>query len=151
MYNKNQPIRKVGNCMKTIPQPLVRLNQAFVALSALLYLSLRNPLFLLIPLINCAISLILSKNPVMLLGKKFLKKPLNKYHQEDKDDQRFNQSLAMMMFLLAYISVLFDWTLSSIFFASMVFVASTVALMGFCIGCFIHFQYKMYKYRRAQS
>ena len=150
-YNTNQPIIKVGKYMKTIPQPLVRINQAFVASTALLYLIFRNEALLLITLINCALSLAIHKNPIMLIGTVFLKKPLNEYHQEDRDDQRFNQSLAMSMFLIAYISHLFNWTFSAYLFTSMVLSASTVALMGFCIGCFIRFQYKMYKYRRAQS
>lgn len=137
--------------MKTIPQPLVRANQAFVASTALAYLIFKNEVFLLIPLLNCLFSLVIHKNFIMLFTKKFLRKPLNEYHQEDKDDQRFNQTLAMLMFLLSYISHLFNWTYSSVIFASMVLIASTVALMGFCVGCFIRFQYRMYKYRRAQA
>lgn len=151
MYNSNQPIRKVGKYMKTIPQPLVKLNQSFVALSALSYLISQNAVFLLIPLFNCALSQIFSKNVIMLIGKKFLRKAYNEYHQEDAADQKFNNLLAMSMFLVAYISHFFNWTVSAYLFTSMVLIASTVALMGFCVGCFIRFQYRMYKYRKANS
>ncbi len=137
--------------MKTIPQPLVKLNQSFVAVSALIYLISQNGVFLLLPLLNCASSLFLKKNVIMIIGKKFLNKPLSEYHQEDGADQRFNNLLAMSMFLVAFISHQFNWTFSAYLFTSMVLIASTVALMGFCVGCFIRFQYRMYKYRRANT
>lgn len=33
----------------------------------------------------------------------------------------------------------------------MVGIAATVAILGFCIGCFIHYQWRMYTYRRKQA
>lgn len=135
--------------MNTIPRPLVRLNQSFIALSAILYLLSTNRIFLVLPIIFGLSSIVLNYNPLFVIGKKFLKKPMNEYSQEDKAQQRFNQILALSMYILAFVSATLGQVLISYVFATMVFLASTIALMGFCIGCFIHFQYHMWKYRRS--
>ena len=133
----------------SIPRPLVRLNQTFIAFNGLAYLLFHQQVFLVLPLMVCFSSVFFNFNPIIKWGKFFLRKPLNEYHQEDKAQQQFNQMLAMSMFVAAYFSWFMGWTFASYIFATMVFLASTIALFGFCIGCFIQFQYKMYKYRRA--
>ncbi|WP_338448266.1 DUF4395 family protein [Niallia oryzisoli] len=35
-------------------------------------------------------------------------------------------------------------------FTIMVATAAFIAILGFCIGCFILYQWKQYQYRRAQ-
>ncbi|MHB8097012.1 MAG: DUF4395 domain-containing protein [Erysipelotrichaceae bacterium] len=135
--------------MNTIPRPLVRLNQSFIALSAILYLISSNRLLLILPIIFGLSSIFLNYNPLFVLGKRFLKKPMNEYIQEDKAQQRFNQILALSMYILAFVSISLGQVLVSYIFAAMVFLASTIALLGFCIGCFIHYQYHMWKYRRS--
>ena len=135
--------------MNTIPKPLVRLNQSFIALSAILYLISSNRLLLILPIIFGLSSIFLNYNPLFVLGKRFLKKPMNEYIQEDKAQQRFNQILALSMYILAFVSISLGQVLVSYIFAAMVFLASTIALLGFCIGCFIHYQYHMWKYRRS--
>lgn len=135
--------------MNTIPRPLVRINQSFVAISAILYLLSGNRLLLVLPIVFGLSSVFLNYNPLFALGKKFLKKPMTDYIQEDKAQQRFNQILALSMYLLSFISLILNQIVLSYIFATMVFIASTVALLGFCIGCFIHYQYHMWKYRRS--
>jgi hypothetical protein len=135
--------------MNTIPKPLVRLNQSFIALSAILYLISSNRLLLILPIIFGLSSIFLNYNPLFVLGKRFLKKPMNEYIQEDKAQQRFNQILALSMYILAFVSISLGQVLVSYIFATMVFLASAIALLGFCIGCFIHYQYHMWKYRRS--
>lgn len=135
--------------MNTIPRPLVRLNQTFVATSAILYLLTSHLVFLVLPIIIGLTSVLINYNPLFVIGKKFLKKPMFDYIQEDKAQQRFNQILALSMFSLAFMSSIINQMLLSYIFAIMVFLASTIALMGFCIGCFIHYQYHMWKYRRS--
>ena len=135
--------------MNTIPRPLVRLNQTFVATNAILYLLTSHLVFLVLPIIIGLTSVLINYNPLFVIGKKFLKKPMFDYIQEDKAQQRFNQILALSMFSLAFMSSIMNQMLLSYIFAIMVFLASTIALMGFCIGCFIHYQYHMWKYRRS--
>lgn len=62
--------------MKSIPRPLVRINQSFIALSALLYLISSQVYFLILPIVISGISsLVLNYNPIIEFSKKFLKKP----------------------------------------------------------------------------
>lgn len=135
--------------MKSIPRPLVRINQSFIALSALLYLISSQVYFLILPIVFGISSLVLNYNPIIEFSKKFLKKPKNEYVQEDVAQQRFNQMLALTMFVLSFISYYLNIQWLSVTFAIMVFLASTIAILGFCIGCFIHYQFNMWKYRRS--
>ena len=135
--------------MKSIPRPLVRINQSFIALSALLYLISSQVYFLILPIVFGITSLVLNYNPIIEFSKKFLKKPKNEYVQEDVAQQRFNQMLALTMFVLSFISYYLNIQWLSVTFAIMVFLASTIAILGFCIGCFIHYQFNMWKYRRS--
>ncbi len=135
--------------MKSIPRPLVRINQSFIALSALLYLISSQVYFLILPIVFGISSLVLNYNPIIEFSKKFLKKPKNEYIQEDVAQQRFNQMLALTMFVLSFISYYLNIQWLSVTFAIMVFLASTIAVLGFCIGCFIHYQFNMWKYRRS--
>ena len=135
--------------MKSIPRPLVRINQSFIALSALLYLISSQVYFLILPIVFGISSLVLNYNPIIEFSKKFLKKPKNEYIQEDVAQQRFNQMLALTMFVLSFISYYLNIQCLSVTFAIMVFLASTIAVLGFCIGCFIHYQFNMWKYRRS--
>lgn len=135
--------------MKSIPRPLVRINQSFIALSALLYLISSQVYFLILPIVFGISSLVLNYNPIIEFSKKFLKKPKNEYIQEDVAQQRFNQMLALTMFVLSFISYYLNIQWLSVTFAIMVFLASSIAILGFCIGCFIHYQFNMWKYRRS--
>ena len=135
--------------MKSIPRPLVRINQSFIALSALLYLISSQVYFLILPIVFGISSLVLNYNPIIEFSKKILKKPKNEYIQEDVAQQRFNQMLALTMFVLSFISYYLNIQWLSVTFAIMVFLASTIAVLGFCIGCFIHYQFNMWKYRRS--
>lgn len=135
--------------VNSIPRPLVRLNQLSIAISSLLFILTGYSLILIIPISLGLSSLIFDYNPLMVFGKNLLKKPMNEYIQEDKIQQRFNQILAVSMLIIAYISSVLNLTILSIMFATMVFLASSIAILGFCIGCFIHFQFHMWKYRRS--
>ena len=135
--------------MKSIPRPLVRINQSFIALSALLYLISSQVYFLILPIVFGISSLVLNYNPIIEFSKKFLKKPKNEYVQEDVAQQRFNQMLALTMYVLSFISYYLNIQWLSVTFAIMVFLASTIAVLGFCIGCFIHYQFNMWQYRRS--
>ena len=135
--------------MKTsIPRPLVRANQGSIVISVVLYAASGVWLWLLIPLISGVLSLTTGKHPIMMLAKHVLRKPLSAYVQEDKAEQRFNQILAVVLLSASVISALLGWQLASLFLASLVFLAALVAMLGFCIGCFIQYPWRQYRYRK---
>jgi hypothetical protein len=84
----------------------------------------------------------------MMAVKPFLRKPLSSYAQEDRSEQRFNQILAVVLLSASVLSAMAGWQLASLIFAGMVFAAAFVAILGFCIGCFIQYQWKQYRYRK---
>nr|WP_283154289.1 DUF4395 domain-containing protein [Pseudalkalibacillus hwajinpoensis] len=134
----------------SIPRPLVRLNQSFIFIFATSFVFLYHWLFLIIPLIVGIMGLLMNFNPVMKAGKLFLKKPVNQYIPEDKDQQQFNQKIAVTLLSVSLIAYYLNVNWLAITSATMVALASLIAILGFCIGCFVRFQWKQYQYRRSQ-
>lgn len=131
-----------------IPKPLVQTNQAFIFISVLLALFIHKAI-LIIPLTIGIFTLITKQNPIISIGKRWLSKPLNKYPQEDKDRQIFNQWIATICIGLSTLFFYFGLNVLGYVFSIMVLAASGIALMGFCIGCFIRYRYLMWKHKRA--
>lgn len=132
----------------SIPRPLVRANQASIVISVVLYGLSGSWLWLLIPLISGLLSLTIGKHPIMMAVKPLLRKPMSSYVQEDRSEQRFNQILAVVLLSASVFSAIAGWTLVSLILAGLVFMAAFVAMLGFCIGCFIQYQWKQYRYRK---
>lgn len=132
----------------SIPRPLVRANQASIVISVVLYGLSGSWLWLLIPLISGLLSLTIGKHPIMMAVKPLLRKPMSSYVQEDRSEQRFNQILAVVLLSASVFSAIAGWTLASLILAGLVFMAAFVAMLGFCIGCFIQYQWKQYRYRK---
>lgn len=132
-----------------IPRPLVRTNQWFIVVTALLGIFIQ-PLILFVPFIIGVITLIQKKNPVILFSKRFLKKPMDRYIMEDRDQQLFNQWIATICLGLSLLFYALQLPIVGIIFSAMVILAAGIAIMGYCIGCTIRFRYKMWQYHRQQ-
>ncbi|MFD2923797.1 DUF4395 domain-containing protein [Halobacillus naozhouensis] len=132
----------------SLPKPLVQLNQSFIVTSVLLAF-LVHPSILIIPFVIGVYTLLTKQNPVISLGKRFLKKPLHQYTAEDKDQQLFNQWIATICLGLSLLFHYIGWTVLALVFSLMVLTAAGVALMGFCIGCTIRYRYLMWKHKRT--
>lgn len=137
--------------LKTIPLPLVRTNQWVIFLSTIISLITETYWILLIPLIAGLLGLFIKWNPIMKLARLFLKKDPKSYPQEDWDQQQFNQVIAVICLAGGFLSFQLGWNVLGYTFTIMVSLASIVAILGFCIGCFIRFQWKQYQYRRRTA
>ena len=135
--------------IRSIPRPLVRTNQWFIFLSVVTALSTGQVWILTIPLVAGLLGLTFDFNPVMRLAKLFLKKDASAYIPEDHAQQQFNQMIAVVCLGFGFISFLLDWNVAGYIFTVMVGLASFIAILGFCIGCFILYQWKQYNYRRS--
>ena len=138
----------------SIPKPLVRANQSVIVASVLIswVLSIWSDSFyliLLIPLLSGLSGLAFGVNPVFKIARRFLKKPAASYLQEDAADQRFNQILAVSMLSASLLSFMLDLTVLGYLFSAFVFTAALVALLGFCVGCFIRYQLMMRRTARS--
>ncbi|MGR9526300.1 DUF4395 domain-containing protein [Priestia megaterium] len=133
----------------SIPKPLVQLNQLVIVITVLIAL-LAAKWLLLLPFLVRVVTLATKRNPVIMAGKKLLKKPASSYQMEDRDQQLFNQWIATICMGVAFISFLMGYTLVGYVFSIMVILAAGVALMGYCIGCTIRYRYMMWKYKRKK-
>ncbi|CAM3685485.1 DUF4395 domain-containing protein [Alicyclobacillus pomorum] len=134
----------------TIPRPLVRTNQWVIVLSVLVTWVTGAYWILLIPFIAGIMGIVVGLNPIMRLARVFLRKPLSEYVPEDRDQQQFNQIIAVACLALGLIGYLMHWLIVAYLFTAMVALAAFIAILGFCIGCFIRYQWTQYRYRRTQ-
>ena len=135
----------------SIPRPLVRFNQWTILLSVILTWITGFYWILLLPLIANLSAVVLKINPIIKFGRLFLKKDPKTYIPEDIEQQRFNSTIAVACLALAFIGFITEITWLAYAFSIMVSIASFVAILGFCVGCFIHFQLNQYKYRQQQK
>ncbi|SDM20432.1 protein of unknown function [Paenibacillus sp. OK060] len=56
--------------------------------------------------------------------------------------QRFNNVLAVLFLTLALISFGLGWQVAGYIFSSMLLLAASAALLGYCVGCTVYFWYK---------
>ncbi|MER1998389.1 MAG: DUF4395 domain-containing protein [Lysinibacillus sp.] len=134
----------------SIPRPLVRLNQWTILLSVILTWFTGIYWILLLPLLANLSGVILKVNPIIKIGRNFLKKDPQSYIPEDVDQQRFNSTIATACLTLAFTGFAAELSWLAYTFSIMVAIASFVAILGFCVGCFIHFQINQFNYRRRQ-
>ncbi|MGN1400686.1 MAG: DUF4395 domain-containing protein [Bacillus sp. (in: firmicutes)] len=132
----------------TVPQPLVRLNNWLTIGLILLAWVLQSSWLILIPVVYFGMGALLGKNPVILLGKQILPKDRT-YIMEDREQLKFNSWLAFLMLLAALIFLYSGLGLAYSVFTGMCAAANLGAAFGYCAGCFIRFQWKQYRYRRA--
>ena len=149
----NKTNRKGRICMepKTFPKPLVQLNQWSILFFVLCFWIFHVEHYLLIPLAANACGAFLGFNPIVKAGRAFLRNDASTYIQEDAEQQKFNSTIAVICLAAGYLSSLAGWSIASVVFTAMVFTSAAVALLGFCIGCFIRFQWKRYQYKRSHS
>ncbi|RQW71512.1 DUF4395 domain-containing protein [Lysinibacillus composti] len=135
--------------VQSIPRPLVRTNQWTIFLSVIFTWVTGEAWILTIPLVSNIMGLLFNFNPIMKFARLFLIKKGKQYIPEDVTQQKFNSCIAIFCLALGFISFVAGWTIVGYIFTIMVAVASFIAILGFCIGCFIFFQLKQFKYRRS--
>ncbi|WP_078429953.1 DUF4395 domain-containing protein [Alkalihalobacterium alkalinitrilicum] len=133
--------------MKDIPKSFVRANQYTMVVLTVLSISFQSVALLALTLLFVLLPLFFGpKANIAFAVAKQLNKDASKDETEAAELQRFNQMIAASLLGIAFILLLvtghwFGWVL-----VGMVSVAATVALLGFCVGCFLYFQFKKLKY-----
>lgn len=135
--------------IRSVPRPLVRTFQWVLVTSVILTWIFQFEWFLLIPLISGLSGLLFGYNPVMQFAKRFLKKPKDRYIPEEWEQLQFNQKMAVFCLGGGFFSFLLGWTIVGYVLTALVAIAAFVAILGFCIGCFILYQWKQFNYRRS--
>ncbi|OBG86325.1 hypothetical protein A9X05_01870 [Mycobacterium sp. E3298] len=134
--------------MKEIPMPYIKSNQTGIVLFAVLS-------FFYAPLWLLSILWLIEVVGLATGGKYNLfirvAKPWLETAGKEAQAQelaRFNNALAVGFLSLAVVSFSFGWTLAGYVFAAMLLAAAGAALLGYCVGCTVYFQYKQFLARR---
>ncbi len=138
----------MSTTIKSVPKPLVTTNQWIIVLSVVVTWIFQNGWFLWIPLLSGLMGLFTGFNPIMKVAKLFLRKPMHSYIPEDIDQQNFNQKIAVICLFLGWMGFVTGWLWMAYLFTIMVFLSAFIAILGFCIGCFIRFRWQQYQYKR---
>lgn len=134
--------------IQSIPRPLVRTNQWFIVISVLLTWISDQAWLLALPLVAGLLGLFVNFNPVMRIAKLFLKKQPSEYIPEDHDQQQFNQVISIICLSLSLIGYVNGWMALAYIFSTLVALAAFIAILGFCVGCFIRYQWVRYRHKR---
>lgn len=133
----------------SIPRPLVRVNQWTIFLSVVFTWLTGQYWLLAIPLVANLLGVLTGFNPIMRMAKVFLTKELKSYIPEEIGQQKFNATIACICLAGGLLGFALDLPVIAYSFTIMVALASLIAILGFCVGCFIHFQLKQFQYRRS--
>ncbi|WP_078596800.1 DUF4395 domain-containing protein [Evansella clarkii] len=134
--------------MKEVPVTLVRANQTMlVCLTALAIL------FQAVWIAGLALAAVISSlvfgpkgNIAFRVARAVTKKDLSRDDTEAAVLQRFNQTIAASLLAAGVLVLLITGHWSGWLFIGMVTIAASVALMGFCVGCFLYYQFKKITY-----
>ncbi|CAG7620637.1 hypothetical protein PAESOLCIP111_02287 [Paenibacillus solanacearum] len=136
--------------MKEIPIPYVRANQAGMVILILLSIILQQPVIL---VALWAIQVLglwqgMRGNLIVQLAAPLLRSRIAGAQTESSELQRFNNAIAVA---LLTISILCFWVNPDgwigYVFAGMVALAAFVAICGYCVGCFLYYQFKRLRRR----
>jgi uncharacterized membrane protein YhdT len=141
----------VSQVIRSVPRPLVRSNQWFIIICVIITWATGQEWLLVLPLVTGLLGLLFNFNPVMRFAKLFLKRNPSEYIPEDYAQQQFNQIIAVVSLAIALVSYLIGWIVIAYIFSSLVALAAFIAILGFCIGCFIRYQWIQYRHKRISK
>ncbi|RCW47975.1 DUF4395 domain-containing protein [Paenibacillus prosopidis] len=138
--------------MKEVPIPYVRSNQVGIVTVIILAIALQQPWLIAALWIIQVLGLVFGPkaNLFITVARPFLTRIIASSKTEAAELQRFNNSLGVGFLTLSLLSFLFGWTLAGYIIAGMMSVAALGAILGYCIGCTIYFQYKQFRARRLK-
>lgn len=138
-----------GTQPEGIPMPIVKLNRWIILTGIVIALVTRQPLITTALFLLLLPTIIFGQrwSLVSHLGKRLFAKRNLSAEREDRRLMHFNNSIATVMLGLAQLAFLLGVPMIGWILSLLVAVAAGIALAGFCVGCFLFFQYKMLRYR----
>ena len=132
-----------------IPMPIVTLNRAFLTFGILIAM-LTNQIWIttLIFIIILPVAILGKRySLIYYVGSKLFAKQIINSDYEDAALQRFNNTIAASLLALSQLFFMLNQSIVGWVFTGMVMAASGVALLGFCVGCFLYYQFKIQRYK----
>lgn len=136
-------------CVDDVPMPIVNLNRWTLVLGIYAALVLQQPWIttLLFLILLPAVLGGQRWSPIANVGRRLFAHAIPAAEREDRRLMRFNNSIALILLGAAQIAFLLGAPVAGWVLALMVAIAASVALAGFCVGCFLYFQFKLNRYR----
>jgi hypothetical protein len=133
--------------MKQVPLPLIRINQASIVLFVATALLLQKPILIYIIGAIQLLGLISGgkANPIVAIFKLIIGPGLKKAETQAAELNRFNNTIAVILFALSTLFLYLDWNFAGYIAAAFVGIAAFVAICGYCIGCTIYYQFKRFR------
>ncbi len=137
--------------MSEIPVPYLRANQTGIVAFVIIAAIARQPLLIVLLWVIQVVGLLfgVKANLFIQFAKPFLKKRILHALTESKELSRFNNLLAVIFLTISLVFYALGWTIAGYIVAGMLAAAAFAAICGFCLGCFIYFQYKLLKNRKT--
>ena len=136
-----------------LPLTIVALNRATIVVSVVLGLTLEQPLVTTALLVMLAAALALGPRGSLIFraGSRLFRRQVETAREAGRTEaavlMRFNNSIAVVMLVLAQGAFLAGQPFLGWLLAAAVAVAATVALAGFCVGFFVFFRLRTLQYR----
>lgn len=138
-----------AQCVDDVPMPIVKLNRWTLVLGIGAAVLLQQPwittllLLILIPAVLGG----QRWSPIALIGRRLFARNIAVAEREDRRLMRFNNAIALILLGMTQIAFVLGWPLLGWMCALLVATAAAIALAGFCVGCFLYYQFKLNRYR----
>lgn len=132
-----------------IPLPIVKLNRAVLLVGIITAIVFQQPIITtaLFFIILSAVVFGKKGSLIFLIGSRIFEKQNINAATEDQVLMRFNNSIAAILLGGAQIAFLFGAPLAGWILSGIVAIAASIALAGFCFGCFLFFQFNLQRFR----
>ena len=136
-----------------IPMPIVRLNRWTLLIGIVLGVIFQQPVVTTGLFLILLFAVIYGQRGSLIfqVGKRLLASRIKGAEGEDRRLMRFNNSIAMILLGLAQVAFLLGASVVGWVFSLAVAAAAGLALAGFCVGCFMFLQFKLYRFRLIGS
>jgi hypothetical protein len=140
------------NC-EDIPLPIVKLNRWVLVVGVLGGLALQQPLVTTLLFLILLPGVLFGQrwSLIFQVGKRLFAAKIVNAERESRKLMRFNNSIALFLFGTAQIAFVTGFAVVGWVLSAMVAVAAGVALAGFCVGCFLYYQFKLNRFRLLES
>ncbi|MBP1961728.1 DUF4395 domain-containing protein [Paenibacillus aceris] len=135
--------------MREVPISFVKANQTGIVVFVLLALAFQWPWLVAILWVIQVLGLAGgAKWNVFVVAFKIFSHKETAVETQAQELTRFNNALAVLFLSLSLAAFAIGWAFAGYLFAGFLLLAAGAALLGYCVGCTIYFQYKQFVNRQ---
>ncbi|HEX6290427.1 MAG TPA: DUF4395 domain-containing protein [Herpetosiphonaceae bacterium] len=144
---QERPATHSSSSADGVPLPIVKLNRWVLVLGVLIGIVTQQPAATTILFVLLLPAVVLGQrwSPIAALGRWLFATKLPGAERQDRRLMRFNNTIALALLGAAQIAFVAGLPMVGWALALMVAGAASVALAGFCVGCFLYYQFKLHR------